>query len=557
MLIALLAAANAAPAAPAAPGPADVGASVRRAPIAVAPLAVPDAPAAHVAVKFEDGLRARAAGDRVALPAPSPALDALIARWDLRFTPLVDVEDAALDRLEARARARVGTVADLRGLLAVEVPDADADALVAVAAALRDVPGVQYAYVRGVGWAPPGDISPTTPDWSDRADWLGPDPGIDALAAHALGVRGAGVVLADCEYGWNLEHEDLVESSLDLENGVRIPSWVEEYTYDQHGTAAVGVVVAGDNGYGALGAAPDTPVTLWPEYSTQGERRVTSIANAVAAAAPGDVVMLEMQAIGRPGGDYGPAELDPAVYEVVRAATDAGVIVVAAAGNGAQDLDDGWYTENYLAWGDSGAILVGAGSANRDHDTLWFSTYGSRVNLQGWGEGVFTTGYGDVELLGGDIDQAYTLFSGTSSATPIVASAVVLVQDYRLQKGLAPLDAWGMRELLVETGVPRGDGGEIGPLPDVAAAIAWHDGDGDGHVAEARGGDDCDDTDDAVNPGRDPADERPGRDLNCDGETPEPEESPAVACACGTTAPAATPWLLLATAGLLARRRRP
>lgn len=43
------------------------------------------------------------------------------------------------------------------------------------------------------------------------------------------------------------------------------------------------------------------------------------------------------------------------------------------------------------------------------------------------------------------------------------------------------------------------------------------DGDGDGFVADSAGGDDCDDTDETVNPD---ADETPGDgvDSNCDGE---------------------------------------
>ena len=49
-----------------------------------------------------------------------------------------------------------------------------------------------------------------------------------------------------------------------------------------------------------------------------------------------------------------------------------------------------------------------------------------RVDLQGWGERVCSTGYGDYELVGGDSNQAYTAdFAGTSSASPLVAGAAV------------------------------------------------------------------------------------------------------------------------------------
>ena len=65
------------------------------------------------------------------------------------------------------------------------------------------------------------------------------------------------------------------------------------------------------------------------------------------------------------------------------------------------------------------------------HSKMSFSTYGSRVDLQAWGTGVVTTGYGDLAEYGGDKNQRYTdTFDGTSSAAACVAGAVVLLQSY-------------------------------------------------------------------------------------------------------------------------------
>ena len=58
---------------------------------------------------------------------------------------------------------------------------------------------------------------------------------------------------------------------------------------------------------------------------------------------------------------------------------------VATGGNGNQDLDSHPYL-SYQARGDSGAIMVGAGSGNVNHRRLNFSNYGSRFDLQGWGK---------------------------------------------------------------------------------------------------------------------------------------------------------------------------
>ena len=103
-----------------------------------------------------------------------------------------------------------------------------------------------------------------------------------------------------------------------------------------------------------------------------------------------------------------------------------------------------------------------------------FSTYGSRVDLHGWGTDVASLGYGDLIRVGNDINQAYTaVFAGTSSASPIVASACVAIQSYaRAQLG-RPLAPHELRDLLVQTGKPQADpaAGHIGPLPNLRAAL--------------------------------------------------------------------------------------
>jgi hypothetical protein len=242
---------------------------------------------------------------------------------------------------------------------------------------------------------------------------------------------------------------------------------------DDHGTAVLGILAAGDNGYGMAGSIPLCQVRFYPEYSTPTgggfQDRTATVTAAIAGSAAGDIVMLEMQDTGA-NGSYGPAEYMASVWTAVKAGTDAGVIVVAAAGNGAENLDSAAY-QNYRNRGDSGAIIVGAGSTTRVRQS--FSTYGARVNLQGWGGGVATTGYGTLQTYGGDANQKYASeFTGTSAATPIVTSAVALLQSVAieiLERRLSPAE---VRTVLVATGrAQTGDLSKlIGPLPDLAAA---------------------------------------------------------------------------------------
>jgi subtilisin family serine protease len=296
------------------------------------------------------------------------------------------------------------------------------------------------------------------------------DGSLGADAAQARGATGAGIKLMDCEYGWDLEHEDLMDIGAVIEPGQTVPPFVFENNWDDHGTGVIGITSGVHNGYGVSGVVPDAELRLFPENSVEeGGRRATAIGRAIGAASPGDVVLLEMQT-GGPGGGLGPAELDPTVWDLVNAASYLGVTVVAAAGNGSQDLDSEAY-EEYRSRGDSGAIIVGAGASGA-RSTMGFSTYGERVNVHGWGENVVTTGYGDLARFGDDDHQSYTaFFSGTSSASPMVASAAVSIQSAAAAATGRVLAPRQLRQLLIDTGTPQEGGGHIGPMPNLAAAL--------------------------------------------------------------------------------------
>lgn len=449
----------------------------------------------QLTVKFRDEARARAGQGRLEiLGASCEAATALFAQERLAVRPLVRIPADRLAALEARAAERSGRAApDLGGMLEVQT-DHEGAALLELARRLQALPSVEYAHLAATLPPPPEDLSPSTPDYTDEQGYLGPDPGIGATLAHAEGVRGERVRLSDCEYGWVLEHEDLVDGDIELEPGHSIHPETVANGWDDHGTAVLGQTSAVDNGYGVTGGAPDAEVGVYVEWSPEGgSRRVDAILTAVEASLPGDVVLLEMQAGGCDGA-FGPAETNPNVFTATELAVDAGVVVVAAAGNGGADLDAGCYPESYGIWGDSGAIMVGAGTADTRHASLSFSTHGERVDLQGWGTAVFTLGYGNPLGLADASLQSYTdSFGGTSSASPIVATAAVLVQDFVLARQDEPLDPWTLRELLVATGHPPGSGLPVGAFPDVIAAFDALDGDRDGYLSEDWGGDDCDD----------------------------------------------------------------
>lgn len=353
---------------------------------------------------------------------------------------------------------------------------------------LQKLPRVVYAeLVDAKPVRPPYDIPPTTPNYVSQQTYINANPGVNMQYAWDMNLNGQGIRIRNIEYEFNKNHEEFhVNPNIQLADGYTINPTLYTPDYSDflgHGTATFGVVFGDNGGYGVKGLAYGADeVILYLEWTTQYQyNRVYATSLALDNSIQGDVVIYEMQTGGASGvsGDYVPAEYSAPIWTLTKAASDLGIIIVAAAGNGNQYLDDPIYA-SYMIKGDSGAIIVGAGTPNILHNRIyypgwWGSTYGSRVNLQGWGENVLSAGYGDYSTIGGDFNQQYTMFSGTSSATPVVASCVAVLQSYYHSLTGEYLNSAEIIDILQTTGIPQGTGvtGNVGPLPNMQAAIAY------------------------------------------------------------------------------------
>jgi serine protease len=435
-------------------------------------------------IKFREGLgvRSRPDGRLESVHGRNVAtLQAALDRAGVRearplFAPM---PAERLDALERAARERSGRPApDLRSWHRVALaPGADMDAVLAT---LRALPQVEHANPA------PRMARPPTPDYSAAQTYFSPAPdGSDAVYARTLpGGRGAGVKLIDLEFNWTFGHEDLGIGSWMLISGTLAPdAWLSQCGtgspaapyYASHGSAVVGQLYARDNGFGVTGAVPDATLRLatpifWIIYNP-----ALGVLNAAGQMQPGDVLLLEMQHQD-PYGQFGPIENEASVYDAIKAATQAGIIVVEPAGNGNRSLDPpnfgGRFDRNVK---DSGAIMVGGGDASLAHSWISQSNFGERVDVQGRGEGVTTAGYGCLQW-GGSPGLAYTnQFAGTSSASPIVAAAAVSIQGYLKATSRPVLTPAQMRSLLVATGTPQTGTQKIGPYPNLRAAVAQLD----------------------------------------------------------------------------------
>lgn len=355
---------------------------------------------------------------------------------------------------------------------------------------LQELPGI----IRAMPVPLPQPL-PLPPDYQNSQGYLKAasftPTGIDAIYAWTQGGGdGTGVTVCDLEYSWNYNHNDILKAA-----GSQINSYVQDpFADNNHGTAVLGEMLSDYNGWGTTGichgASLKTCGTYYgspaPSWNVAG-----AMAVAISNLSAGDVILIEQQWEYVSGSyDYVPIEWwgntypSPqsynAVYAAIQNATAVGIHVVEAGGNA---VNGGGVNMDLMTWlGDTGAIICGAGGVypggtwpGGDLQRLFYSNYGSRFTSHAWGENVVSTGYGTLYNAQGT-DYFYTAsFSGTSSASPIVAGALACCVGYWVANGnpASALTPTLLRNVLANTGTMQvtPPTGSIGTRPNLAGAF--------------------------------------------------------------------------------------
>ncbi|MDA2101523.1 MULTISPECIES: S8 family peptidase [Bacillus] len=312
-----------------------------------------------------------------------------------------------------------------------------------------------------------------------RQGYLEPAPlGINAPYAWSInGGDGKGTTFVDMEYGWLLSHEDLVNQKIELISGQN------KSEHHDHGTSVLGIVSAEDNNIGGIGIAPKAKVKVVSQIRDNGNYNTAdAVLSAVNNMQAGDILLLEAQATYDGYGDknYFPVEVKPDIFDAIRIGANKGIIIIEAGANGGNDLDQfrdhngkQVLNRNSPDFKDSGAIMVGAASARVPHKRSYFSNYGSRVDVYGWGNAVDTTDAKPSDF----ITNLYTSsFAGTSSASPIIAGAAASIQGIAKNNQGRVYTPRQLRDILSDssTGTKSNDpiSDKIGVLPDLKAILS-------------------------------------------------------------------------------------
>ena len=329
-----------------------------------------------------------------------------------------------------------------------------------------------------------------TPDFEARQTYLDePGPrwqGLNVRRAWAGQVTGKGARIHFSDGGLFPNHEDLRGNT-----GLKIVSSTPNDD-PEHGTASAGVMLATRNGFGVSGIAHDCELYLHDNRANDVDGNWLTLKQLLRQVQPGDVVGINRQtASPQVLSTMLPSLHDRPWWDVMQALSRRGAVVVNAAANGSSaTLSDKGTVSGYgvdLAhWrhfadhGDAGCILVGA-CQSWDGKPHQYSNFNYRHRmLNAWGDSVVTLGYGKLQDKSGH-DRDYTdTYAGTSSATPLVAGALALIQSYAIEQHHIYLDGDQMHLLVSASGyrdatLPGTDVLPMGHRPDVHGALVMLD----------------------------------------------------------------------------------
>lgn len=239
---------------------------------------------------------------------------------------------------------------------------------------------------------------------------------IRAPEVHATGNKGTAVKVCIIDTGIDYNHEDFKykDGSSNYKGGHNFINNTTNPMDDHgHGTHVSGIVAAiGNNDIGVIGVAPEAHIYSYKVLNSSGSGSYSAIISAIQMAIDNKMQVISMS--------LGGSSFSQALKDICDAAYNAGIIIMAAAGNSGGDGSQD--NIGYPAKFDS-CIAIAATDSNDNRAS--FSSTGPKMEIAAPGVNVLST----VPKSGTTISDpsGYKMLNGTSMSTPHISGVAALV----------------------------------------------------------------------------------------------------------------------------------
>ena len=249
-----------------------------------------------------------------------------------------------------------------------------------------------------IDFLPIEDLTPTfcVTSLSEIYDWGLMMTGIPVAQQFT---QGEGITVAVLDTG-GPHHPDLNDNLLTALNATGMPTADD---HQGHGTHVAGIVAALHNGMGVIGVAPKAKILPIKVLNDNGQSGYNEIERGIrmAIAAKVDIISMSL------GAPFAPPQ---SIHDAIIDATNAGIIILAAAGNDAGAV-------NYPA---RFPEVIAVAAIDQNGNLAQFSSRGDQVAVGAPGVAIYST----------YLNQKYALLSGTSQACPLMAGVCALILSY-------------------------------------------------------------------------------------------------------------------------------
>ncbi|SEL79010.1 S8 family peptidase [Paenibacillus sp. OK003] len=251
---------------------------------------------------------------------------------------------------------------------------------------------------------------------------------IHAIEAQQDGYTGKGVKIAVLDSGYS-QHSDLK-----VKSGYSFITNSNNYADDfGHGTHVAGIIAASINGEGVVGVAPMAEIYAIKVLDQGGRGSYFTLIEGIDWS-----IKHKMDIINISFGGENPSQI---LEEKIQEAYDAGILIIAAAGN------DGYMGDDTILYPARYSTAIAVGAIDSNNERAFFSAKGPALDLVAPG----------VKVLSTLPNNQYGMKSGTSMAAPHVTGVAALILDKN--KKLSPNE---VVDILESTAKPLGVISEYG-----------------------------------------------------------------------------------------------